>query len=179
MGDPAEGGDEMTKRLLGATALLMCLPTLGAAEGVAKPVLGYEWALRMIAACFAEQAAAGHAKVNVVVVDDGGRLVAAARQDGACKACTEIAENKAITSALYAAATRTMADLSFGVKRDGVNAGLPGAAFVPGLVAFAGGLPIKTATGDVIGGIGVSGASENQDESCAQAGLDAVSKSLD
>ena len=169
----------MSKRLLVATALVAWLPTLSAAEGLAKPVLRYEAAGRMIAACFAAQAAAGHAKVNVVVVDDGGRLIAAARQDGACKACTDIAENKASTSALFAAPTRAMADLSFGVKRDGVGAGLPGAAFVPGLVAFAGGLPVKSASGDVMGGIGVSGASEDQDESCAQAGLDAVSKSLD
>lgn len=169
----------MTKRLLAVAALMACLPTLGAAEGLAgKPVLTYETAGKMIAACFAAQAVAGHAKVNVVIVDDGGRLIAAARQDGACKACTDIAANKAITSSLYAAPTRAMADLSFGVKRDGVGAALPGAAFVPGLVAFAGGLPVKTTAGDVIGGIGVSGASEDEDESCAQAGLDAVSPSL-
>lgn len=169
----------MTKRLPAAAALMACLPTLGVAEGLgSKSILTYEAAERMIAACFAAQAAAGYAKVNVVVVDDGGRLIAAARQDGACKACTDIAQNKAITSSLYAAPTRAMADLSFGVKRDGVNAGLPGAAFVPGLVAFAGGLPVKTVAGDVIGGIGVSGASEDEDESCAQAGVDAVSKSL-
>jgi len=169
----------MTKQLLAATMLMACLPTLGVAEGLkSKPILTYDAAEKMIAACFAAQAAAGYAKVNVVVVDDGGRLIAAARQDGACKACTDIAQNKAITSSLYAAPTRAFADLSFGAKRDGVNAGLPGAAFVPGLVAFAGGLPIKTATDDVIGGIGVSGGSEDQDESCAQAGLSAVSKSL-
>ena len=169
----------MTKQLLAAAMLVACLPTLGVAEGLkSKPLLTYDAAEKMIAACFAAQAAAGYAKVNVVVVDDGGRLIAAARQDGACKACTDIAQNKAITSSLYAAPTRAFADLSFGVKRDGVNAGLPGAAFVPGLVAFAGGLPIKTATNAVIGGIGVSGSSEDQDESCAQAGLNAVSKSL-
>ncbi|WP_200844586.1 heme-binding protein [Bradyrhizobium sp. USDA 3458] len=169
----------MTRQMLAAAMLMACLPTLSVAEGsTSKPILTYNAAEEMIAACFAAQAAAGYAKVNVVVVDDGGRLIAAARQDGACKACTDIAQNKAITSSLYAAPTRTFADLSFGVKRDGVNAGLPGAAFVPGLVAFAGGLPIKTATGDVVGGIGVSGGSEDQDESCAQAGLNAVSKSL-
>lgn len=169
----------MTKRLFVAM-LMACLPTLGVAEGLkSKPVLTYDAAERMIAACFAAQVAAGYAKVNVVVVDDGGRLIAAARQDGACKACTDIAQNKAITSSLYAAPTRAMADLSFGVKRDGVDAGLPGAAFVPGLVAFAGGLPIKTAKDDVIGGIGVSGASEDQDESCAKAGLGAFSESVD
>lgn len=163
-----------------ATAILAALtPTVSWGEELPrKPVLTHAVAETMISACFAAQSAAGYSKVNVVVVDDGGRLIAAARQDGACKACTDIAENKAITASLYAAPTRAMADLSFGVKRDGINASLPGAAFVPGLVAFAGGLPVKTAAGDVIGAIGVSGASEDQDESCAQAGLDAIAPSL-
>lgn len=169
----------MTRQMLAAAMLMACAPAPGVGDELkTKPVLTYDAAGKMIAACFAAQASAGYAKVNVVVVDDGGRLIAAARQDGACKACTDIAQNKAITSSLYAAPTRAMADLSFGVKRDGVDAGLPGAAFVPGLVAFAGGLPIKTAAGDVIGGIGVSGASEDEDESCARAGLDAVSQGL-
>lgn len=169
----------MPRRLLAAAMLMACATASGVGEELkTKPVLTYDVAGKMITACFAAQASAGYAKVNVVVVDDGGRLIAAARQDGACKACTDIAQNKAITSSLYAAPTRAMADLSFGVKRDGVDAGLPGAAFVPGLVAFAGGLPIKTAAGDVIGGIGVSGASEDEDESCARAGLDSVSQSL-
>ena len=169
----------MTKGFFVTAVLTALAPTiLWAAELPKKAVLTHEVAETMISACFAAQKAAGYVKVNVVVVDDGGRLIAAARQDGACKACTAIAQNKAITAALYAAPTRAMADLSFGKKRDGVDAGLPGAAFVPGLVAFAGGLPIKTAAGDIIGAIGVSGASEDQDESCAQAGLDAISVSL-
>lgn len=169
----------MTKGFFAAAVLATLAPTnLWAGDLPGKPVLTHAVAERMIFACFAAQKAAGYSKVNVVVVDDGGRLIAAARQDGACKACTDIAENKAITASLYAAPTRAMADLSFGKKRDGIDAGLPGAAFVPGLVAFAGGLPIKTAAGDVIGAIGVSGASEDQDESCAQAGLDAISASL-
>lgn len=170
----------MTRPLFAATALLICMPMLAIAEDLpGKSVLTHDVADRMIAACFAEQADAGHARVSVFVVDDGGQFIAAARQDGACKACADIAHNKAITAALYAAPTRAFADLSFGVKRDGVDAGLPGAAFVPGLVAFAGGLPLTTATGDVIGAIGVSGASEDEDEACAQAGIDVVADSLD
>lgn len=169
----------MIKGIFAAAVLTACAPANPWAEELPrKPVLTHAKAETMISACFAAQKAAGYAKINVVVVDDGGRLIAAARQDGACKACTDIAENKAATASLYAAPTRVMADLSFGAKRDGVAAGLPGAAFVPGLVAFAGGLPVKTAAGDVIGGIGVSGASEDQDESCAQAGLDAISFTL-
>lgn len=170
----------MTRRVFAAAALLTCIPVMVAAEDLpTKSVLTHNVAARMIAACFAAQADAGHAKVSVFVVDDGGQLIAAARQDGACKACAEIAHNKAITAALYASPTRAFADLSFGVERDGVDAGLPGAAFVPGLVAFAGGLPMTTSAGDVIGAIGVSGASEDEDETCAQSGIDAVSGSLD
>lgn len=162
-----------------AALSLTLAPALAFADELAsKPVLAQALAQKMISACFAAQEAAGHSKVNAVVVDDGGRLIAAARQDGACKACTEIAENKAVTAALYAAPTRAFADMSFGEQRDGVNAALPGAAFVPGLVAFAGGLPVTTPSGGIIGAIGVSGASEDQDESCAQAGLDAISEDL-
>jgi uncharacterized protein GlcG (DUF336 family) len=162
--------------LVGIAVLAPCFATAETLRS--KAVLGIETAQLMIEGCFAAQAVGAHAAVNVVVVDDGGRMIAAGRQDGACKACMEIAEDKAVTSALYAAPTRLFADLSFGAKRDGVAAGLPGAAFVPGLVAFAGGLPVTTASGDVIGGIGVSGASEDQDEACAKAGLGAVTDVL-
>jgi glc operon protein GlcG len=45
---------------------------------------------------------------------------------------------------------------------------------VPGTATFPGGLPILTASGKHLGRIGVSGASAEQDEACAQAALDAV-----
>ena len=48
---------------------------------------------------------------------------------------------------------------------------------VPGIVAFAGGLPIMTEGKMHIGGIGVSGGTSDQDETCAQAGLDAIKDS--
>lgn len=162
---------------LAAIAVLVSQPAWSEALS-SKAVMTQATAQAMINACFAAQEKAGHSKVNVAIVDDGGQLIAAARQDGACKACMEIARNKAVTSALYFAPTRVFADLSFGQKRDGVNAGLPGAAFVPGLVAFAGGLPITTGKGDAIGGIGVSGASEDEDENCSKAAMDAVAETL-
>ena len=43
---------------------------------------------------------------------------------------------------------------------------------------FAGGLPILTADGAQLGGIGVSGATSDQDEQCAQAGIDAIADEL-
>lgn len=152
--------------------------TLWADEMKSSPVLPQVAAQTMIQACFSDQESKGYSSVNVFVVDDGGHLLAAARQDGACKACAEIAKSKAITSALYSVPTRIMADISFGKNRDGIDAALPGAAFVPGIVAFAGGLPIKTLSGVVLGGIGVSGASSDDDEQCAQAGIDAIEEFL-
>lgn len=143
-----------------------------------KDVLPQVAAQKMVQACFEHQKTNAYSNVNVFVVDDGGHLLAAARQDGACKACADLAKNKAITSALYFAPTRVMGDLSFGKNRDGVDAGLPGAAFVPGIVAFAGGLPITNSEGQVIGAIGVSGASSDEDEQCAQAAIDAISSYL-
>jgi uncharacterized protein GlcG (DUF336 family) len=55
---------------------------------------------------------------------------------------------------------------------------VPGIVHVPGLVTFAGGLPIVTAKGEHLGSIGVSGATADQDEQCAQAALDAVKTDL-
>lgn len=169
----------MSKRTYVLLIAALAVPMLVKADGLEnKAVLTYSAAQSMVEACFADQVSNGYPNVNVFVVDDGGHLLAAARQDGACKACAEIAKNKAITSALYSAPTRVMGDLSFGKKRDGVDAGLPGAAFVPGIVAFAGGLPITTESGAVIGGIGVSGASADEDEQCAKAGIDVVKELL-
>jgi glc operon protein GlcG len=55
---------------------------------------------------------------------------------------------------------------------------VPGIADFPGIVTFAGGLPIITVNKMQIGGIGVSGGSSDQDEQCAQAGLDAIKDDL-
>jgi glc operon protein GlcG len=55
---------------------------------------------------------------------------------------------------------------------------VPGIADVPGIIAFAGGLPIMTGSKAQIGGIGVSGGTSDQDEECAKAGLAAVADDL-
>ena len=55
---------------------------------------------------------------------------------------------------------------------------LPGLALVPGIVALAGGLPVMTEDKAHIGAIGVSGGTADQDETGAQAGIDAVKDAL-
>jgi glc operon protein GlcG len=72
----------------------------------------------------------------------------------------------------YADPTRFVEQLAYG--KDLKGGAVPGIAQVPGIVAFAGGLPIITADNVHIGGIGVSGGTADQDETCAQAGIDSV-----
>jgi glc operon protein GlcG len=54
----------------------------------------------------------------------------------------------------------------------------PGIELVPNLIKFGGGIPIKNSKGQILGGIGVSGASKEDDATVAQAGLDAVKAML-
>ena len=61
---------------------------------------------------------------------------------------------------------------------DGNLPAFEGASTVDFLVPFAGGLPIRTESGHLIGAIGVSGATGDQDEECAQAAIDAVADQL-
>jgi glc operon protein GlcG len=109
-------------------------------------------------------------KMNVAVLDDGGNLKAFVRMDGAFLGSIQIAQLKANTSASFPFSTKQVGEI--------VQTRVPGLAFVPGLVTFEGGLPIKTASGEHIGAIGVSGATAEQDGACAQAGLDAVKDDL-
>jgi glc operon protein GlcG len=136
-----------------------------------KLTLSLEVAEVIADACLAHQVKTKYQPINVVVVDDGGNIIVVKRQDGACKACGAIATNKAHTAAMFNNSTRNFELLSYGPKKDGVGAELPGIALVPGLIAFPGGVPIL-AGGVPIGGVGVSGASGDEDEQCAFAGLE-------
>ena len=107
--------------------------------------------------------------MNIAVLDSGGNLKHFSRMDDSFLKSIEIALLKAGTSA----------GLPFPTKQIGeIAAKVPGIAFVPGIVTFEGGLPIMTGDGKHIGSIGVSGASAEQDGTCAQAGLDAVKNDL-
>ena len=107
-------------------------------------------------------------KINVGVVDRGGNLMAFLRMPGAFLHSSDIAIDKAYTSASFGFPTKQWMAIV------GDNEGMKlGFAARPRLVVFGGGLPIRVA-GDWIGGIGVSGASETEDEECARAGLVAI-----
>ena len=129
--------------------------------------------LTAIAAHAAVRAAVSRAEelgvaVNVSVVDAGGREIAFLRGDGAFLPSGQIARDKAYTAVGFGMATGEFyAALS---AEPDVLAGITGQ---PNVAAFPGGLPICS-DGELVGGIGVSGASAKQDEICAKAGLQAM-----
>ena len=139
-----------------------------------KPVLTLQVAKRIADACEAKAIAEGW-NMCISIVDDGANLLLFRRMPNAMLATVDIAIGKAKTSASMTMPTRVIADFTYGGDRKGGP--LPGLAHVEGFIAFAGGLPIAAGT-TVIGGIGVSGASADQDEECAQAGIDAVADIL-
>lgn len=104
-------------------------------------------------------------KVCAALVDSGGNPLVTLRYPGAPLHCVALAEDKAYTCASFgfpSADWRAILDAS-----PTLAAGLPPR---PRWALIGGGLPIR-AGDELIGGIGVSGGSEEQDALCAMAGL--------
>jgi uncharacterized protein GlcG (DUF336 family) len=103
--------------------------------------------------------------MNVAVVDAGGNLVAHVRMDNAWIGSVDISINKAWTSRAFNIATKDLAGHSqSGNQFFGIHASNHGRVMI-----FAGGIPLKR--GDqVVGAIGVSGGSGDQDHGVAEAG---------
>jgi len=106
--------------------------------------------------------------MNIAVVDDGGHLVAFARMDGAIKASVDISIRKARTSILMNLPTSALMDVA---QPGGELYGLE--QLSGGLVLFGGGLLLER-DGEVIGAIGVSAGSVEQDVKVAEAGVAAL-----
>ncbi|WP_374324791.1 heme-binding protein [Azonexus sp.] len=132
------------------------------------PGITAEAAAAACSAAVAHAAARGW-RINVAVVDRGGNLMAFLRQPGAFIHSIEIAIDKAYTSASFGFPTKAW------MGAIGHDEGMKlGFANQPRLIVFGGGLPLPGEGGEWIGGIGVSGASETEDEECARAGLAAI-----
>jgi uncharacterized protein GlcG (DUF336 family) len=106
--------------------------------------------------------------MNVAVADGGGHLVAFARQDGAILGSIDIATRKARTAVLLGMSTAQLGSLSGpGQMLYGIE------ATNGGLVLFGGGIPL-TVDGVVVGAVGVSAGSVDQDVTVAEAGVAAL-----
>lgn len=128
-------------------------------------------------ACALVQAAVDEAtklgvKVNVAVVDASGHLLAFQRMSGAFLDSINIAQDKAWCAVSFKLPTGQWASI-FSAD-PGLKDGLLG---VPRFSALAGGVPLEW-QGDIVGAIGVSGASEAQDVACAEAAAAAMESLL-
>jgi len=139
------------------------------------PVLTLDLAKKMAAGCEAK-AKEMNWRMNISIVDNGANEIFFERMDGAYLGSGDIARHKAETSARFPFPTRAIEQLAYGKDLKGGT--VPGLALVPGIIAFPGGLAVMTDDKVQIGGIGVSGGTGDQDETCAQAGIDAVNDAL-
>ncbi len=106
--------------------------------------------------------------MNIAVVDEGGNLVSHVRMDEAWRGSIEISINKAWTSRAFDISTQDLATHSqSGDQFFGIHASNHGKVMI-----FAGGIPLKR-DGRVVGAIGVSGGSGEQDHAVAEAGAGA------
>jgi len=123
-----------------------------------------EDARRIIAAAEKEAEKAGQ-PMNIAVADAGGNLVAHVRMDNAWLGSIDISIKKAWTSRAFDITTKDLADNSqSGDQFFGIHASNNGKVMI-----FAGGIPLKK-DGKVVGAIGVSGGSGEQDHRVAKAG---------
>jgi len=103
--------------------------------------------------------------MNIAVADEGGNLVAHVRMDNAWIGSIDISQKKAYTARAFDIATKDLASHSqSGGQFFGIHASNHGKIMI-----FAGGIPLKK-EGTVVGAIGVSGGSGDQDHAVAEAG---------
>jgi len=108
-------------------------------------------------------------KMNIAVVDSGANLVAFGRMDGAWLGSLDISIKKAKTACFFKMTTGAIGELSqpggplFNIEHSN-----------EGLITFPGGIPIKNEKGVIIGAIGVSGSTVENDFVVAEAGVNAL-----
>jgi uncharacterized protein GlcG (DUF336 family) len=132
------------------------------------PNVTYEQARKAVAAAIAD-ARKQNLPMAVAVVDNAGQLVVFERMDNTQTASVAVAQDKAMAAAMFRRPTK--------VFQDAVAGGGVGLRILTlrGATALEGGLPIIV-DGKILGGIGVSGASSEQDGVVAKAGLDGMTK---
>jgi uncharacterized protein GlcG (DUF336 family) len=151
-----------------ALTLLLSLATAAKPELPVKKVLTLEVAKRIAAVAEAE-ATKRKATVVIVVVDDSGQLLLLERLDDTQVASVEVGIGKARTAAIFRRPSK--------VFEDQVRDGRVAALALPGATPLQGGVPIVY-EGKVIGAIGVSGNTPQEDEDIAKVGAASVATAI-
>ncbi len=161
----------ITKRftsLLAATALWSLVSAAQAQVPQYGANINYDQAHKAMVAAMAD-ARKQNIPMAVAIVDTAGLLVAFERMDNTQSGSIGVAQDKAVSAAMFRRSTK--------VFQDAVAGGGAGLRVLTlrGANAVEGGLPIIV-DGKIIGGIGVSGGSAEQDGVVAKAGLDGLAK---
>jgi glc operon protein GlcG len=156
------------RRKLSIAALALCVSAVDLpAQIVNKKSLTMEGANQVIAAAIAE-AKTRHTTGVIAVVDQGGNLMALSRIDGTFAAGANISIGKARTAVLFQKPTKVFEDV--------INKGRTAMTTLNDFTPLQGGVPIMV-DGELVGGVGVSGASSAQeDEQLAMAAAAALKK---
>lgn len=141
-------------------ACLLASAACAASAQTMRPALDYASASTIRETCLAWAGQRGK-PIAIAVFDARGMLVAYAHQDGASTAVGEIARWKGESSAKFGYATADIAQLN-------------PPANMPAVATIRGGVPIYTADGTLLGGVGTSGMSSEDDAACGAAGIAAA-----
>jgi uncharacterized protein GlcG (DUF336 family) len=162
----------MRKRTIAQWLVAITLSSSASAQDlITVPDVSYDMALAMATTAIEQCRSRGFA-VAVSVVDRGGHVLVTLRDHAAAHHTVELAQRKAYTSRVFRQTTRAFSQR---LIDNPISAGL---GTTSGVVASLGGLPIKVGE-QTVGGIGVSGAPGGEnDEACAQAGIDKVADRL-
>jgi len=142
------------KKAVAALLAFLALPTPIAAQ-TPRPMLDYASAATIRDTCVA-WAKERNLAVAIAVFDESGKLLAFAHMDGAASAVGDFAQWKGRSAATIHVASAVTAEWGRGP---------------PGLATWEGGLPVFSAQGVALGGVGVSGAESAEDVACAKAGI--------
>jgi uncharacterized protein GlcG (DUF336 family) len=141
---------------------------------LAAPLVAQELTLEAaekIVAAAKKKAVELNTRMDIAVVDAGGNLKAFARMDGAWLGSIDISIRKARTARWFDMNTGEIGKLSqpggplFGIEHSN-----------DGLITFPGGVPLRDGKGQIVGAIGVSGSTVENDHAVAVAGAEAVGK---
>jgi glc operon protein GlcG len=146
------------------SVLLACAVTLGAQQLSTKKALNLAVAKQIVMASEKEAMKNG-LQMFITVVDDGGAIIYLERLDDAQIGSQEVSIEKALTAVKFKRPSKAFEDL--------VTGGRTALIKLPGALPVEGGIPLM-ADGKVIGAIGVSGGSSQQDAQVAQAGVAAL-----
>ncbi|MBK9168389.1 MAG: heme-binding protein [Bryobacterales bacterium] len=148
-----------------ALASLVLTGAAFAQDLIPKRVLSLD-AAKKIAAAADEHARKNNWNVVIAVLDEGGHLLYLQRMTGVQVGSIEVAMRKAESAFKFKRPTKAFSDAA--ANRTAI-------LVLPGAMPFEGGLPLSIGN-DVIGAIGVSGVTAEQDGMIAQAGAEALAK---